>query len=120
MATITLEVPDELAEQLEDWAEELPGILSSIVADEPIPALQVAWQDHQAWRETLEFLAGSPTLQAIVDYKLPRPLQDRLETLLAANSEGVITPVEQRELDGFIQIIRFFNLLKASLRPTLS
>jgi hypothetical protein len=50
---------------------------------------------------------------------LPQHLQDRLELLLNANSAGDITPGEVRELDGFIQIIRFFNLLKASLRSML-
>jgi hypothetical protein len=119
MATITLEVPDKLAEQLEDWTDELPAILSSIVDEEPLPVPQVVWRDHPAWREALEFLAGSPDLQAIVDYKLPQHLQDRLELLLNANSAGDITPGEVRELDGFIQIIRFFNLLKASLRSML-
>ncbi len=119
MATITLEVPDELAEQLEDWTAELPAILSSIVAQEALPVPQVVWKDHQAWREALEFLADGPDVEAIVNYKLPPHLQVRLEALLDANSEGAITPGELRELDGFIQIIRFFNLLKSSLRPAL-
>lgn len=120
MATITLEVPDELAAQLEAWADDLPNLLSAIVNEGGLEGPPAVWQDHAAWQEALDFLASAPDVQAMIDYKLPDDLQERLEGLLDANAEGNLRPQEELELDGFIQIIRFFNLLKANLRATLS
>jgi len=120
MATITLEVPDEIAEWLEDWADELPSLLSSLAAEDTVSAPYAAWRNHGAWLEALEFFAGAPDVQTIVDFRLSSHLQGRLDELLDANAEDALTPREQVELDGYIQIIRFFNLLKASLRTTLN
>ncbi len=120
MATITLEVPNEIAEWFEGRTDELPAMLLKLAKMEGAPKPDVAWGDHEAWVESLQFLADAPSAQAIIDFKLSDPLQDRLEELLERNSESELLPHEQEELDGFIQTVRLFNLLKAVLRATLN
>ena len=119
MATITLEVPDKIAKQLEGADDPLFALLQSYLPKESSFSLPEFRRGHPAWTEVTGFLAEAPSIQEIVDYKLSESLQDRIEDLLAGNSEDDLTQPERDELEGFIQIIRFFNLLKASLRASL-
>ncbi len=79
-----------------------------------------AFVANQAWGEVLEFLAQVPDVQSILDFKLSDKLQDRIEELLFLGSEGTQTPQEREELDGYIQVIQFFDLLKAQLRARIA
>lgn len=120
MATITLEVPDELALQLEQIADQLPEMLATILEGGSLSIPSDAFVANQAWGEVLEFLAQVPDVQSILDFKLSDKLQDRIEELLFLGSEGNQTPQEREELDGYIQVIQFFDLLKAQLRARIA
>lgn len=115
MATITLEVPDELAQRLDNVADELPEILATILDKERLNIPSHAFVTNQAWVEVIEFLARTPDVQKVLDFKLSDDLQERIEELLLLGNEGVQTSEEREELDGYVQVIHFFNLLKAQL-----
>ncbi len=118
MATITLEVPDELATRLEEMADRLPDVLAAILDSGVLPT--DAFVANPAWSEVIDFLSQAPDVQSILAFKLSDSVQDRIEELLYLGNEGRQTPQERAELDGYIQVIRFFDLLKANLRLRLS
>jgi hypothetical protein len=67
-----------------------------------------------------DFLASTPTPEAIIAFRLPDPFQERAHMLLDKNREGSITPDERAELDEFLQIEHLMTLLKAKVRLKLS
>ena len=118
MATITLEVPDELAERLEFMADRLPDVLTNILDNDGVSA--DAFVANPAWNEVIDFLAQAPDIQSILDFKLSDAIQDRIEELLYLGNEGSQTSDERAELESYIQVIRFFDLLKANRRLKLA
>ncbi len=118
MATITLEVPDEVARQLEDVGENLPGLLTYALDLAGLTRQKTSNNlDRQSpWNEVFAFLSGAPTVDEILDYKISDESQDRLEELLDLNREGDLTQQENDELDVFAEIDHMFILLKAYLR----
>jgi hypothetical protein len=108
MAQITLDLPDELLEQLEqtgenpsDWLRQhLPDVLKY---SSTLPA--------HLYRHILNFIASNPTPQQISDFRPTPEMQERLRTLL--NRSGNLTPSEQAELDEYERIEHLVIMLKA-------
>jgi len=119
MATITLEVPDELAQRLHGVGEGLPSLLRYALDLAGIPGSTIVSEMSSPWNEVIVFLGSRPTMQEILDYKISDEGQERLETLLDTNREGTLTPPERDELEEFLQINHLFIMLKAHLRATL-
>ena len=69
--------------------------------------------------EVTDFLAGNPTPQEIIDYRLPEYLQERAHDLLEKNGEGLLTLEEQKEMMDFSRIDHMLTLLKAKTRLKL-
>lgn len=69
--------------------------------------------------EVTDFLAGNPTPQEIIDYRLPDFWQERAHTLLDKNGEGLLTPEEEKEMMDFSRIDHMLTLLKAKTRLKL-
>lgn len=122
MTTITLDVPQELAEELQTVNEELPELL--------LMALQMRQRTSKAswspavtspvFSEMLDFLAGGPTPQEIIDFKVSPVAQSRLEELLEKNRESQLSPVETSELDTFQQVNHILILLKARAQAAIN
>jgi predicted transcriptional regulator len=117
MATITLEVSDELATRLEQMTDRLPDVLAAVLDGGALPS--DAFIANPAWNEVIDFLSQAPDVQSILTFKLSDSMQDRIEELLYLGNEGSQTSQERAELDGYVQVIRFFDLLKANLRHRL-
>ena len=108
MAQITLELPDELLQQLEqtgenpsDWLRyHLPDVLQS---GSTLPA--------HLYRYILNFIASNPTPQQISDFRPTPEMQERLRTLL--NRSENLTSLEQAELDEYERIEHLVIMLKA-------
>ncbi len=115
MATITLEVPDELARRLEDVGGRLPDLLTYALDAWGMPGSAMPIDRSFLWDEVVEFLASEPTREEILAYKISDSAQDRLEELLYLNREETLTPKEQDELDTFLQLDHLFIMLKAHL-----
>ncbi|PSB51108.1 hypothetical protein C7B67_12215 [filamentous cyanobacterium Phorm 6] len=119
MATITLQIPDELAQRLEPLQNRLPELLWQLleVTKQPTtiePEVKTNTADIPAvYREVLDFLIKTPTPQDIVSFKVSQNAQTRLQNLLDKNREATLTPMEIAELDVYEQLEHLMILLKA-------
>lgn len=121
MTTLTLEVPDYLAEQIRLLKPRMPELLSralDLSAETPltVPAPQ---KPHPAFEEMLDFLAGGPSPEKIVTFKASSKVQKRLESLMDKKKEGALSEEENEELDVFQQVNHIFILLKTRARKQL-
>lgn len=112
MAKITLEVPDELSEQLAQVGERLPELLALLLQQ---PALSA-----HIYRYILDFLATGPTKEEILAFSPTPDMSERLKILLSRSKAGELTSSEQRELDEYERIEHLIIMLKAGSLPYLS
>ncbi|MDJ0620125.1 MAG: hypothetical protein QNJ63_25865 [Calothrix sp. MO_192.B10] len=105
MAKITLEVPDELSEQLAQIGDRLPELLALSIQQPPLPA--------RIYQYILNFLASEPTPEEILAFRPTAEMQSRLQTLLARSQAGELTTTEQRELDEYERIEHLMVMVKA-------
>lgn len=117
MATITLELNDDLVERLHSVGDRLPQLLSHALDSAGIPGGHVpADPTTPAWLEAIDFLAKSPSPQQIIEFKLSPEAQERLEDLLDGLRSNDLTPTEEAELETYRQINHLFVILKARAR----
>lgn len=113
MTTITLEVPDGLAEQLTQLGDRLPEILmAGLHESTPLPA--------HIYHYILDFLASGPSPEQVAAFRPTPEMQARLETLLARSRAGQLTPAEAAELDEYERIEHLMVMLKAGNLPHLT
>lgn len=74
MAKITLDIPDELWDQLIQVGERLPELLALSLQQTAIPA--------HIYRYILDFLASQPTSEQIIAFRPTSEMIERLQTLL--------------------------------------
>ncbi|MDJ1180407.1 hypothetical protein PJF56_16210 [Roseofilum sp. BLCC_M91] len=104
MATITLEVPDELVPHLNALGDRLPTVLQQCL-QAPLP--------NHIYHYILNFLASRPTPEEIADFRPTPEMCDRLQTLLQRSKAETLTPEEQAELDEYERIEHLIVMLKA-------
>lgn len=109
MATITIEVPEELSEQLAQIGDLLPELLRLSLQQQVLPA--------HIYRYILDFLASKPTPEQIAAFTPTLKMQERLQTLLERSKAGQLTPTEQRELDEYERSEHLVSMLKAGNLP---
>ena len=112
MTSITIELPDDLAEQLAQARDRLPELLALSLQQPALPA--------SLYRSILTFLASSPTPAQLAEFRPSAEMQARLRTLLARNKAGQLTPAEQAELDEYERIEHLIVMLKAGSLPYLT
>ena len=105
MAKITLDLPDELSDQLTQIGDRLPELISLSLQQTAIPA--------HIYRHILDFIASQPTPEQILAFRPTAEMCDRLQTLLTRNKTGEINPSEQQELDEYERIEHLLIMLKA-------
>ena len=110
MSPITVDVPDELAEQLRPVADHLPRILELGLRE-----LQAAASAGYAGSaEVLEFLAGLPTPEEIVVLRPAEALQARVSQLLEKNRSEGLTPDEEHEWSQYQYLEHLVRMAKAN------
>jgi hypothetical protein len=112
MATITIDIPDELSAQLDPIRDRLPELLALSLQQPAIPA--------SIYRRLVDFLASAPTPDEIAAFRPSAVMQERLRTLLERSHAGALTPAEQAELAEFERIEHVVVMLKASNLPYLT
>ncbi len=117
MATITLQIPDELAQRLEPLQNRLPELLWQLLDKNPT-TIEPEINTHSGeiptvYQEILDFLIKSPIPQDIVNFKVSQQAQTRLQILLDKNRESTLNPMEIAELDVYEQLEHLMILLKA-------
>lgn len=124
MAELTIQVPDELAQQLEPLQERLPALLTWLVealapraaAGDALALVSSPTDAPLAYAEVLDFLLNRPTPQDIVAFKVSPAAQARLGELLDKNRADELSETEAAELDLYEQIEHLMILLKAKAR----
>src|SRR5262249_46182239 len=117
MTMITIEIPDDLAAKIDLGA--LPILLRELVGHKAGQLQAIAESDpppRPLYREITDFLAGNPTTQQIMAFKISAAAQERLETLLDKNREEALSPGERAELETYLQLSEWLTILKARAR----
>lgn len=120
MAQITIDVPDDVAQQLIPYQNQVSDLFTHFLTttllgqsnsprDCPNSALLSTSSTYQ---EILDFLISQPTSEQILGFKVSEAAQGRLKTLLEKNREMVLTPAENTELDLYEQLDVLVGFLK--------
>lgn len=112
MTTITLEIPDELAEQVTQMRDRIPELLALSLRQPALPAA--------TYRAILSFLASNPAPADIASFMPPPEVQARLRTLLERSAQGSLSPAEVAELDEYERIEHLMVMIKAGNLPYLT
>ena len=113
MATLTIEVPDMLAEQLSPHKGRIDEILGLGLRElSPLP--------NRVYRYILAFLADNPTAEEIIRFRPSPEMQERMRVLLERGKMEALTPAEQAELEEYERIEHLMILLKTRALPTTS
>lgn len=94
---MTLDIPEELATQLQPLEKQLPRILELGLRE--LNALTQLGFEGAA--EVLEFLAKLPTPEEIIALRPSETLQNRISTLLEKNRTTGLTPTEKQEWEQY-------------------
>jgi hypothetical protein len=105
MATVTIEVPDELSELVAQAGDRLPELLARSLREPTLPA--------HVYRYVLDFLAGRPTPEQLASFGPTPEMVERLRTLLGRESRGEVTPAEKAELDEYERLEHLMVLIKS-------
>ena len=108
MIEMTFQVPNELAERIQPLGPWLPTVIE-------VGLLGFRTRATAAASEVIDFLATSPSPQAVMEYHVSDETQMGLRRLLALNSEGLLSPEEQLELDELAQLEHVLIMLKARI-----
>lgn len=111
MATLTIEIPDELMEQLSPVKEQLPDLLQRCLHPLALPA--------QVYRYVLDFLASQPTPEQIAAFRPTADMQTQLSALLEKERGNTLSQPEREELSEYERIEHLIILFKAGtvVRP---
>lgn len=112
MPKITLEITEELAEQLAIVGDRLPELLQQSLQQPVIPS--------RIYSYILGFLASQPTEAQIAAFKPTPEMVERLQTLLSRSQAGELTATELAELDEYERIEHLIIMLKAGNLPYLT
>lgn len=121
MASLTIELSDEVMEQLAPLQAQLPELIVRFIVN-PIlkfdPAERPALQPD-IYHEILDFLVSSPKPEQILNFKVSEPSQIRLQQLLENNRNLALSPNDRSELDLYQQLDFLMGLLKARAYRTI-
>lgn len=70
--------------------------------------------------EVIDFLASTPTPEQIIAFKPSDQLEQRLSYLLEQNRHDALAVEERSELDEFLRMNHFMNMLKIRARQKLA
>ena len=129
MAQLTIDIPDELAQKLAPFQNQLSEIFANLIAtsllDKLVPKTEVLTDQEflisPTYLEILDFLINRPTSKQITNFKVSEESQIRLQELLQKNRETDLNPSEVLELNLYEQLdtlmtmmeVRAYGALKA-------
>ena len=105
---MTIDIPDDLARQLEPERERVVEIIAR--------GLRRTWSGGSGLRrEVISFLARRPAAEEIIECRPSQKMAERARELLRRNQEGALTSTEEAELDEMCEVDRFVSLVKAEV-----
>jgi hypothetical protein len=116
MATITLEVPDAIAEEVRRHQDRIPDILAS--------GLQVIGAEGNSTSgtaaEVFAFFSRKPTAKQVHALRPSRALQKRIDSLLEKSREEGLSADEQNEWDEYELAEHLVRMAKSRAHAKLS
>jgi hypothetical protein len=109
---LTIEIPDELARQLELERERIAEVIQRGLA-QPIS------NDSAVAQEVIQFLGRGPGPSEIIAFRPSADSVRRAEELLEKNRESRLTAQERAEIEEICAWNRLFALIKAQARFNL-
>ena len=103
MTTITLQVPDQLAQRIAPLKAQLPQLLTHTL-DLYAPEESTTAKENSLVNEIVAFLASRPTPNQILEYKISPEAQERLENLLYKKESGNASLAEMAEFNIYKQV----------------
>ncbi len=70
--------------------------------------------------EVLDFLASAPSTEEILAFQPSKTMKERSHYLLDRNRKDILTSDERAELDEFLRMNHFVNMLKIRIRQKYS
>ena len=113
MTTITLEIPDHLADRVAEIGDQLAIVLEMGLS-------RFAPVSTQAYMETVSLFSQSPTPAEIVAFRFSAEIEARISQLLQENRMGELTQAEEIELDRLSQLEEQLQLVKANALISLT
>lgn len=108
MATLTVKVPEHLAEQVQPFSHWLATILE-------LSLLQFETQTSKVVAEIIAFLASNPSVAQVKAMHLFPAAKERLKRLMVLNDAEALTTEENKELDELERLESLITLLKLRL-----
>jgi hypothetical protein len=109
MSAITIQLPDDLAERFRQNEERLPEILE-LVLKQLDSTSEVVFKESAA---ILEFLAGFPSPQEVLDLRTSERFHQRIAELLEVNRSRELSHREQKEWEQYEQVEHLVRIAKA-------
>lgn len=74
----------------------------------------------EQFAEILDFMVSTPSPKAIIAFKPSPQMEARLTELMSKNKQASLNEDERQELEAFLQLNHFVNMLKIRARKKLA
>lgn len=120
MAQLTIEISEELAQQLAPYQHQLPEIFTRLFntsitnqnSDNLDLSNNLAFTELPTYLEIIDFLVNRPTSEQIANFKISERSQIRLRELLQKNRDANLIPSERAELNLYEQLDTLMAMMK--------
>jgi hypothetical protein len=122
MTTITLEVPERLASDIEPIRADLPlflAITQQLFRPADQPAAHTS-SIYLAYKQFIDFLALAPSPEQVKGFTISADAQARVDELLDKHGEDALTEAEAAELRVYAQINEVMGMKKAEAALALA
>ena len=121
MAQLTIEIPDELAQRLAPYKNQISEIFANLVNTSSLLEKSTEILDVSStpsptelptYLEIIDFLVNRPTSEQIANFKVSERSQERLRELLQKNRDLNIISSEVAELNLYEQLDTLMTMMK--------
>jgi hypothetical protein len=105
---ITLEVPDNIGQQLQQFADRLPEVLDRALQELSLEATTFTGEE-----QIIELLASQPSPEAVFALRPAPEMQARMSDLLDRHKSGGLSRQDEIELDRYFLLEHLVRLAKA-------
>ena len=109
MAQITIDIPDDLAQRLQQFQTQLPQVLELGLQELETQQRSTSFLDEQ---NIILLLASQPTPEQILAIRPSSEFQARVSDLLAQSKAGTLTAKGEAELERYLTLEHLVRLAK--------
>ena len=127
MAQLTIDIPDELAQRLAPYKNQISEIFTNLVntslRENVMDKLDISSTpsptELPTYLEISDFLVNRPTSEQIATFKVSEQAQTRLRELLQKNSDTNLVSSEEAELNLYEQLDTLMSMMKIRAYATM-